>query len=944
MNLNLFLLNANSVRNKVWQLESEIVLLHNYPDFIAITETWLTYEVDSDIFKFDAYTVYRRDRDDDPHGGVMLLVRENFASELIPRNSTIEILWVLVDFGTHRAVFGVYYRANVSHVHELDLLRQELTYISDHYPTACIVLVGDFNMPDVDWSQGVAPRIYKQDEYIDLFSAFNLTQVVDKPTRRDRILDLVLVSEPGSILKVETHPPIGRSDHEVVECVIAGESTGAKEGSHIGQYRYCWSRARWKELKQALRTINWWDIFLAEDLQDVNKLWTKFKCEMLKQIDFYVPKLSKKVHNRTSRLSKPALNAIREKRRAHRHYQRARLERDNNENANNIIIDNEKLAYQAAVRNVGAILAQDKLRKERNLANKPSLGKFYKFINSKLKYKQSVTSIRLPDGTVTTEEQKITEHFNEYFKSVFSAAADQYPEYRDLVQNPEMEDFIITRDDVERAIFECPDKCSSGCDGIPNIFYKKCASELSFPLLVVFTQTLATGSFPEEWRVSRVSPIFKKGSKLKVENYRPVSLTVVACRILERLIRNHILKFVLSNQVVSSAQHGFLPKRSTTTNLLKFLDLVTRKMDAGVSVNAIYLDIAKAFDTIPHDKLLSKLNSLGISEQIFIWVKNFLYNRMQYVELGGARSKEIHVPSGVPQGSVLGPLLFLVYFEAAGLNGPTGLLKFADDSKLFGSNAQDLQRDVDVFVRSIHELGMRIAVNKCCSVTYSCNGTASEAFTIHDQVIDSRSGEKDIGVYVDQQLKFSEHCQQITSKANSLSFRIFQSFATRDPKFLFSIFKTYVRPILEHNSTVWSPSLKEDIRRVEGPQRRFTKRLSGYETEFTYLQRLHALGEETLLVRRIKADLVLVYKIIHGLVDGLGDLIQFARVMRTRGHLYKIVPQRFRVNSRKNFFSVRVAHLWNDLPSEVVESRTLAIFKAKLKQIRYHEINSELFD
>jgi hypothetical protein len=107
---------------------------------------------------------------------------------------------------------------------------------------------------------------------------------------------------------------------------------------------------------------------------------------------------------------------------------------------------------------------------------------------------------------------------------------------------------------------------------------------------------------------------------------------------------------------------------------------------------------------------------------------------------------------------------------------------------------------------------------------------------------------------------------------------------------------------------------------------------------------MHALGEETLLVRRIKADLVLVYKIIHGLVDGLGDLIQFARVIRTRGHSYKIVPQRFRLNMRKNFFSVRVANLWNDLPAAVVESATLETFKLKLKQIKYHEINSEYFD
>jgi hypothetical protein len=650
------------------------------------------------------------------------------------------------------------------------------------------------------------------------------------------------------------------------------------------------------------------------------------------------------VHRRISRLSKTALNAIREKRRAHRHYQRSRLDADNDISNNNNNNDEEKRAYQAAVRNVGSILARDKLHKERNLVNSPNLGKFYKFINSKLKYKQNVSSIRPQDGVVTTNEQKISEIFSEYFKSVFSPEPDEYPEYRDLGQGPKMDEVIITRDDVERAISECPDKYSSGCDGIPNIFYKKCVSEVSFPLQVIFTQALSTGSFPEEWRISRVSPIFKKGSKLSVENYRPVSLTVVACRILERIIRNHILRFVLSNHMVSSSQHGFLPKRSTTTNLLKFLDLVTSQIDASVPVNAIYLDIAKAFDTIPHDKLLSKLNSLGIDEKIFALVKNFLRNRMQYVEVGGARSKKVHVSSGVPQGSVLGPLLFLVYFEAAGLTGPTGLLKFADDSKLFGPNTQELQRDVDVFVRSIQELGMRIAANKCCSVTYSCGGAVSNTFTIDGQVISSKSGEKDIGVYLDQQLKFSEHCQQITNKANSLNFRIFQSFATREPKVLFSIFKTYVRPILEHNSTVWSPYLKKDIRRVEGPQRRFTKRLSGYETEFTYLQRLHALGEETLLVRRIKADLVLVYKIIHGLVDGLGDLVQFARVIRTRGHLYKIVPQRFRVNSRKNFFSVRVANLWNELPAEVAESETLAIFKARLKQIRYHEMNSEYFD
>jgi hypothetical protein len=421
--MRVFLVNANSVKNKIWQFESEILMYHNFPEFIAITETWLTEDISSDLFKFNAYSVFRRDRISDPHGGVMFLVKNNLGSEQISRDSRIEILWVMVDIGIHRTIFGVYYRAHVSHVCELDLLREELAFVVDLHPNVPIVLVGDFNMPDINWAEGLSPSVYKQDEYLDLFSEYNLTQVVDKPTRRDKILDLVLVSEPSSVLKVETHAPLGKSDHEVVECWLAGPSTVMDKKHDMGSHRYCWSRARWKELKQALQSINWWNIFLEDDLHDVNKMWSKFKEEMHRQIALHVPKLSKNVQNRIGRLSKTALSAIREKRRAHRQLQRTRLEADNNDNNNN----DEKRAYQAAVRNVGDVLTREKIRKERNLVNNPSLGKFYKFINSKLKHKQSVSSIRLPDGAVTTDERKISEVFSEYFKSVFFARTSPLP-------------------------------------------------------------------------------------------------------------------------------------------------------------------------------------------------------------------------------------------------------------------------------------------------------------------------------------------------------------------------------------------------------------------------------------------------------------------------------------------------------------------------------------
>ena len=377
--------------------------------------------------------------------------------------------------------------------------------------------------------------------------------------------------------------------------------------------------------------------------------------------------------------------------------------------------------------------------------------------------------------------------------------------------------------------------------------------------------------------------------------------------------------------------------------MLKFLDSVTRIMDKSAAVDVVYLDIAKAFDTIPHDKLLDQLVTLGIHEKLFYWIRGFLKDRSQFVAIGDSRSDCTRVTSGVPQGSVLGPLLFLVYFETVNLiNG--NLLKFADDSKVFGSENQQLQHNLDFLVQLMHDKGLKVAANKSCVMTISASPVVVlPDYSIGGQIIPRVTCEKDIGIYVDQRLKFSEHCQKIANRANSLCFRVMSSFVTRDSGFLFTIFKSYIRPLLESDSSAWSPYLKADILRVEGPQRRFTKRLEGLEN-LSYLARLNALNEETLLVRRVKSDLTLVYKIAHGLVDGLDNLLQFAQNIRTRGHSYKVVLEPFRLNARKNFFSVRVSNIWNALPSAIAESGSLYTFKSQLRRLNLNQLNDTFFD
>jgi hypothetical protein len=229
-------------------------------------------------------------------------------------------------------------------------------------------------------------------------------------------------------------------------------------------------------------------------------------------------------------------------------------------------------------------------------------------------------------------------------------------------------------------------------------------------------------------------------------------------------------------------------------------------------------------------------------------------------------------------------------------------------------------------------------------MSFSSGFVASEnrVYRVNDVDIANVDSEKDIGVFMDRRLKFSDHCQKIANRANSLNFQVFRSFASRERNFLLSVFKIYVRPILEHDCQVWSPLYKEDILKIERPQRSFTKRLDGL-SELSYLTRLKVLGEETLLVRRIKADLTLVYKIRNGLVHGLDDLISFVD-SRTRGHDHRVRLEPFRVNARKNFFAVRIASKWNSLPHEVVNAKSLSNFKANLRKVTFDCVNREYFE
>ena len=274
------------------------------------------------------------------------------------------------------------------------------------------------------------------------------------------------------------------------------------------------------------------------------------------------------------------------------------------------------------------------------------------------------------------------------------------PTQLEVTVNQKLDSVDFSQSEVLQLLKKLDANKSPGPDGIHPRVLKECASELAGPLHILFQTSLSEGSLPTAWKEARVTPIFKKGSRTDVDNYRPVSLTSVCCKVMEKLIRHAVMNHMIINGLLSDYQHGFVQGRSCTTQLLQLVDKISEIIDEGGAVDMVYLDFAKAFDTVPHQRLLLKLESYGIGGEVYAWIQSFLTDRLQQVSVGGMVSSWAHVLSGVPQGSVLGPVLFVCYINDMPDSIGSFIFMYADDTKLGRGVSSDedreaLQADLD---------------------------------------------------------------------------------------------------------------------------------------------------------------------------------------------------------------------------------------------------------
>ena len=463
--------------------------------------------------------------------------------------------------------------------------------------------------------------------------------------------------------------------------------------------------------------------------------------------------------------------------------------------------------------------------------------RFWSYIKSKRKDAAGIGILQRPDGTETIDAKEKANILKEQYESVFTLENPTLP-VLDPCNTPSLPRINVTTPGIVKQLKGLNPRKSSGPDGISSRILKETAIEVAPYLQIVFQKSIDTGCVPEDWKRANITAIYKKGKRELASNYRPVSLTPITCKILEHIIFHAIMKHLDEHKILVDYQHGFRKHHSCETQLISTLETITKSFDEKKQTDLIILDFSKAFDTVPHLRLLQKLEHYGVrnisnnetdSEQnILTWFGNWLCGRTQQVILDGETSDSGAVISGVPQGTVLGPLCFLIFINDLGktLSENTNLKLFADDSLLFreitsAEEAEELQNDLDALIKWTTEWHMKFHPAKCQVMSIH----RSKTHVIHDykianETLNRVNSTRYLGIEINDQLKWDNHINNIISKANKTLGFIRRNLHMCPYKIKEQAYRALVRPTLEYASSVWDPYHTSKITKIEKVQRR----------------------------------------------------------------------------------------------------------------------------
>ena len=803
----------------------------------------------------------------------------------------------------------------------------DLTALISAAEKRCI-LIGDFNLPEINWEDGHARG--RAAHLLEAAENVLMEQLVTFTTHtRGNRLDLLLTNIPERVVDVQEAGRLGHSDHTMI---LAKVTTNKVESGNPKE-QLDWNRADWNSMRENMASINWRE---RMENKSGSEAWEMLRDHINTMVAENVPARRRRNQNRPAWLSKEILCAIRRKKRL---WTKVRQGGPRDE-------------YEIEEKKVRRMIRNAKRKHEKKLAEgggKDGKAKrqFYAYVKQRTKTRPSIGPLKNKEGHVVSNDKDMAEIFNEFFSSVFTREdTEQVPEPQEMHFRSELRETQVTTKKVKEKIKKLRRGAAAGPDNIGPTLLQELVDVVASPLATIMRKTLEDGSMPADWRMANVCPIFKKGAKNSPGNYRPVSLTSVCCKMLESIIKDDMVRHLEKHKLIRPTQHGFMKGRSCTSNLLTFLEKITAAVDDGDAVDIIFLDFAKAFDKVPTERLLKKVWAHGIRGQLFTWISAWLRGRQQRVVLNGEMSLWTAVLSGVPQGSVLGPLLFLIFINDLDMSGPSAeiILKFADDTKIAQPIRNDedrrrLQAALEGLTNWADLWGMSFNVQKC-KVMHVGHTNPGHDYHMSDVNLATTKEERDLGVIMSRNLKPGPQCAKAARTAQMVLGQLARAFHFRDKYVFVRLYKTYVRPHLEFAGQAWAPWSEADKEILENVQRRAIRMVSGLKSA-DYKERLKELDMTTLEERRHQADMLYVYKILTGQEDvDRADWFAMAsenvRTTRVAAHRLNLRVAHGRLEVRRNFFSVRVAGLWNDIPGHIKDQKTVTGFKNAYAKFRQH--------
>lgn len=901
--------------------EFRVIINSSKPDIIFISETWLNSAIADSLINIAGYLLYRQDRTNKSGGGVCIYIKQiiqGYRAEcarifaILHDAVAIDYIFVKVKLRSAELLVGCVYRPPDCTLEENQCFCDSFEKLSEIRSN--VVIFGDFNYREIDWRrQGINGSSAAAEQFLRSYQNLHLHQLVDFLTRyrgndEPSLIDLLLTSDGGLISSVEGHAPIGKSDHVVISAAMQVNISGRQSTSQC--YPDYW-RADYNAIKEHLEH--------AELDPSVSKFENMMR--VFSQVRNYVPTKTSKCKGGKPWFRRHHKYEINRKRRLW-HIYRATRNRSDYE------------AYQRANNRVTSVLREARKAYEVMLTSQGPK-QFYQYINSSLNSGVQHFALRSQAGSdIATDPEVVCELFADHFQGVFvEETLDNMPICPASTRStPCLEKIVFTTEKVSGALSDQKLYSSPGPDNVAAVFLKKSAPAIAPLLALVFEESFEQEKLPESWKKSIVIPVHKKGDKLSADNYRPISLTSILCKCMERIIARELTEFLIEHHRNSFiCQHGFLPRRSVVSNLLSCLEAWTQAHDQGYPIDVIYVDYAKAFDTVPLGRLRLKLEHLGVRGRLLGWLGDYLTNRTFQVRIDGCFSGERQVASGVPQGSVLGPLLFLIYISDLPLNMLCHTTLFADDTKIYcdpSVHHGQLTEDLATLEEWTTKWLIKLNANKC-TVLHIGYSNPHLAYYINNHQLNHVEDQTDLGVTVASDLKWEPHIARIVKRANSMTYLVRRAFADMTEEMCLKIYKAYVRPLLEHAVVVWSPYFQKDIELLERVQRRFTKLPRTLKCK-PYPERLKALGLKTLYDRRRRGDLIETYKILHGHYTCDVNFFVKNENFQLRGHSLKLAPIKWKRLPRKNVLFNRVVDDWNRLTEEIVSSPNINCFKNRL--------------